>query len=87
MTRLDIKVAFRTLYRNKVFASINVLGLAVGITVTIVAYLILLNDFSFDRFRKDRDRIYRIVSRIGVEPNVLYTSGVPMPLGDAIVSL
>lgn len=84
MAKLDIKVSLRILYRNKIFAFINVLGLAVGISVTIIAYLILLNDFSYDRFHKDNDRIYRVVSQIGAEPNLLFTSGVPIPLGDAI---
>jgi len=84
MARPDIKISLRTLFRHKLLGLIKVLGLAVGIAVTIVAYLILLYDLSYDRFHKDRNRIYRIVSVIGEEPNVLYTSGVPMPLGDAI---
>lgn len=84
MTRLDVKIAVRTIYRNKFFSIINVIGLTLGISVTIVAYLIVSHDFSYERFQKDRDRIYRVVSRKGIEPNILYTSGVPMPLGEEV---
>ncbi len=83
---MGFKVALRTLYRNKLFASINVLGLSIGMSVTIVAFLIVMHDFSFDRHHKDEDRIYRIVSQVGAEPNILYMSGVPMPLGEAVRS-
>src|ERR1700733_1808588 len=55
------KTAWRTLWKNKIFSVINVLGLAIGISASLVIYLIVSYDFSFDKFEKGRDRIYRVV--------------------------
>jgi predicted permease len=55
------KTAWRTLWKNKIFSLINVLGLAIGISASLVIYLIASYDTSFDKFEKDGDRIYRVV--------------------------
>src|SRR5215813_5555603 len=55
------KTAWRTLWKNKIFSLINVLGLAIGISASLVIYLIASYSTSFDKFEKDRDRIYRVV--------------------------
>jgi putative ABC transport system permease protein len=54
-------IAWRNITRNKVFTTINILGLALGICGCLVLYLITSYEFSFDRHRPDGDRIYRIV--------------------------
>jgi ABC-type antimicrobial peptide transport system permease subunit len=56
-----LKTAYRALWKNKIFSSINVLGLAIGISASLVIYLIASYNLSFDKFEKDRDRIYRVV--------------------------
>ncbi len=53
--------AIRNFFRHKVFSSINVLGLAIGISSALVIFLIVYYEFSFDQFQKDKDRIYRVV--------------------------
>jgi putative ABC transport system permease protein len=50
----------RNLKRQKLFSIINLVGLTVGITSTLVIYLYVQNDFSHDRFHQHADRIYRI---------------------------
>jgi putative ABC transport system permease protein len=55
------RTAWRNIVRNKVFTTINILGLALGICGCLVLYLITSYEFSFDRHRQDGDRIYRIV--------------------------
>jgi putative ABC transport system permease protein len=51
-------LAWRTLVRNKLYTLVNVLGLALGICVCLVIYLIAGYEFSFDTFHPDRDRIF-----------------------------
>lgn len=51
-------LAWRTLVRNKLYTLVNVLGLALGICVCVVIYLITSYEFSFDNFHQDRDRIF-----------------------------
>jgi len=57
-----LKIAWRNLLRNKLFAMINIVGLAVGLAVCIVIFLIVSYELSFDKFHADGDRIYRIHS-------------------------
>ena len=74
-------VALRNFWRNKIFSLINVVGLSIGISAALVIYLIVQYDFSFDKFHKDGDRIYRIVSETTFSGESFKNSGVPLPLG------
>jgi putative ABC transport system permease protein len=55
------RIAWRFLWRNKVFTSIHILGLALGICGCLVLFLITHYELSFDRQWPDGNRIYRIV--------------------------
>ena len=57
-----ITISLRTLWKNKLFTAINILGLAIGISASLVIYLLVNYHFTFDQFEKDGDRIYRVVS-------------------------
>jgi putative ABC transport system permease protein len=73
-------VAFRNFWRKKVFSLINIAGLAIGISASLVIYLIVHYEFSFDKFEKDRDRIYRVVTNMHFPDQDFPNSGVPGPL-------
>ena len=45
-------VAFREFRRNKVFAFINILGLSIGISATLVIYLIVHHEFSYEQLNQ-----------------------------------
>jgi putative ABC transport system permease protein len=62
-----LKIAFRNLWKNKLFSFINIIGLAIGVTCCILIFLYVQNELSFDKFNDKRDRIYRIVSLIHQE--------------------
>ncbi len=51
---------WRKALRNKVFTLINIFGLSVGIAVFILITLWIQNEFSYDKFNKNIDNIYRI---------------------------
>jgi putative ABC transport system permease protein len=74
--------AARNLFRNKAFAAINVLGLSIGIAASVVIFLVVRYDFSFDRFEKDSNRIFRVVSDMHFPDQDFKLSGVcgPLPL-------
>jgi predicted permease len=78
-------IALRNFKRNKIFSLINVSGLAIGISAALVIYLIVQFEFSFEQFRKDKDRIYRVVSDMTFPGNTQFkNSGVPMPMPKAV---
>lgn len=77
-------VALRNFRVNKIFTLINVIGLSIGISASLVIFLIVHYDLSFDRFEKDGDRIYRVVSDYSNVGNSGHTRGVQGPLADAV---
>ncbi len=81
--RSNLKLFFRRFYRNKVFGILNIAGLAVGVAISLVIFLIIKEEISIDRFHKNRDRIYRVVSTETFRNGVLeYDGDVPLPLPD-----
>ena len=55
-------VALRTFRRNKTFSFINIVGLSIGISASLVIFLLVQYDFTFDKFEKNSSRIYRVVA-------------------------
>ena len=82
MIKNNIKIAFRKIFRQKLYSFINVGGLALGIAAAILIFSIITNERSYDRFNKNCDSIYRIiVGNIG-EPDAW--AHTPAPLGPAL---
>ena len=77
-------VALRNLGRNRIFSLINVLGLSIGISASLVIFLIVQYHYSFDRFETRPNRMFRVVSDYAFQGEPGHTRGVPAPLGDAI---
>ncbi len=61
MIKNYLTVALRNIRRNKLYASLNIFGLAVGLSSFFVIYLFIENELAYDQFHENRDRIYRIV--------------------------
>ncbi len=57
-----LKVAIRSLRRQKGYASLNIAGLAVGMACGMLILLAVRHDLSYDRFHDNADRIYRVVT-------------------------
>ena len=57
-----VKIAWRNLLRNKLFSLINIIGLAVSMSVGLLLIAFVLDLHSYDRFHKNGERIYRITS-------------------------
>jgi putative ABC transport system permease protein len=56
------RTALRALWKKKSFSLLNIMGLAVGIAASLLIFLVVHNELSFDRYHKKSDRIYRIVT-------------------------
>jgi putative ABC transport system permease protein len=84
MFRNYFKTAIRNLLRNKSYAIINVVGLAVGIAACLLIFLVVQFQLSFDKFHSNKDKIYRVVSEFHNAEGVFHSSGVPFPVGSAL---
>ena len=61
MFKNNLKIALRSLLKQKVYTLINVFGLSVGIASCILIVLFVRNEFSYETFFADKERIYRMV--------------------------
>ena len=64
MLRNYFKIAIRYLTKNRVFSSINLLGLTLGFTCFILLSLYVADELSFDKFHSDSQDIYRVIQKI-----------------------
>src|SRR6185295_2085940 len=76
-----LKTAFRNLRRNKSYAIINVLGLTIGIAASLLIFLVIQYETSFDNFHKKKDSIYRLGTEFHTQDGVGYSDGVSFPVG------
>lgn len=63
MIKNYFKTAFRSLLRNKSYAFINIAGLAVGIAVCMIIFIIIQFQTSFDQFHPNKDHVYRVLTQ------------------------
>src|SRR5688572_23400409 len=56
----QLKFALRVFIKDKFYSGLNILGLALGIAVSIVLLLILQNDLTYDKHHALHKRIYRL---------------------------
>ena len=83
MIRNYLKVALRSIFRNKLTAFINIAGLALAMTCAVMIYLYVSDELRYDRYNRQADRTYRItrdfLSQDGT-PN-LQLANVAPPIG------
>lgn len=63
MLKNYLKIAVRTIKKNKAYSLLNILGLAIGMAVFLLIFLYVQYELSFDRWHKNAKRVYRVVQR------------------------
>lgn len=85
MLKNYFKIAFRNLFKNKVYSAINIFGLAVGIACCILIALYVQNEWSFDEFHSKADRTYRVwYEETLPDQRVLTNTATPIILGPTL---
>jgi putative ABC transport system permease protein len=69
MLRNYLLIAFRNILRNKLFSTVNILGLAFGISSALLIFLWVNDELSVDKFHTNIDKLYRVME------NQQYTDG------------
>ncbi len=80
MFRNHLKVAYRNLTRDKAFSTLNILGLTIGITASILIFRYVSFERSYDSFHTKSKQIYRLASQID-QGEVVKTTMTRPPLG------
>ena len=74
-----LKTAFRNLVKHKMFTWLNILGLATGMACSILIFLWVKDETSYDRFNAHAASIYRMTTRI----SDIDAAVVPVPMATA----
>lgn len=79
-----LKIAWRSLLKNKVFAVINIGGLALGLAVSLLILLFVAHEVSYDRFHKNYDRIFQVNGVVTMGEMQINIANMSARLGDAL---
>ncbi len=74
-------VANRNIWKNKALSAMNVAGLSLGMTVGLLVITAVSDQYSFDNFHKEKERIYRVIT--GSDGSFDFASS-PLAFGEAI---
>jgi putative ABC transport system permease protein len=76
-------VALRNFRRNKTFSFINIVGLSIGISASLVIFLLVQYDFAFDKFEKEGSRVSRVVVHGTNKDGIWHGASLAEPMADA----
>ena len=71
MLKNYLKIALRNIRRHKGYSFINIFGLSIGITCTILMLIYVHHELSYDRFHKNAENIYRVTNKKEMDWNAL----------------
>ncbi len=80
MLKNYLKIAWRNLMRHKGYSLINVTGLAIGIASCLLLFIVVSYELSYDKFQKNYNQIYRIVTEGKHSDGISLNPGVPIPM-------
>ena len=77
-------ITFRNLFRNKVYSFINIAGLAIGLTCSMLIFLWVQDELSFDTFLPKHDRLYQVWLQARWEEDLSSQQALPLPTYEAL---
>lgn len=80
-----LKIALRSLRNKKVFASINILGLAIGLAACMLILLFVQHELSYDHYNVNADRMFRVTLHGRIGGNEINIAGASAPAGPALM--
>ncbi|MBX2900033.1 MAG: ABC transporter permease [Cyclobacteriaceae bacterium] len=75
-----LKIALRNLQRNSIYSFINITGLAVGIASSVLIFLWVFNERTYDQFHTNHERLGQIWVHNEFSDNIATYNSVPLPL-------
>lgn len=85
MLKNHLVIALRHLFGNKGYFFINTLGLSTGIACSLLVFLFVRQEWTFDTFHEKADRLYRVVAAgVGSNENPFTTARTALPLASAL---
>jgi putative ABC transport system permease protein len=84
MLQTYIKIAIRSLIHNKGYSAITIFGLSIGLAVSLLCFLYVKDELSYDKFNDKSERIYRINSDITYSGKSMQGASAPTPMAQTL---
>ncbi|MEP7322912.1 MAG: ABC transporter permease [Saprospiraceae bacterium] len=84
MLKNFFSIAFRNLLKNKAFSIINISGLSIGMAASVLIFMVIAYQKSFDQFHENKDRIYEAWNKATFSGTLNCWSTTPKPLARAM---
>lgn len=81
-----LKVAVRSLFKNKFYSLLNISGLAIGVAACLMITLFVLDEVSYDKYYKKADRIYRMKANGAMNGNAFDIAVVGPSVGETMLA-
>ncbi|OGU60100.1 MAG: hypothetical protein A2V66_10425 [Ignavibacteria bacterium RBG_13_36_8] len=85
MFRNYFLIALRTIRKSKLYSGINIVGLALGIACSLLIYMYVAEELSFDNYHKDVDQVYRVYEEISSPTSIQYYAPVAWPVAPTLL--
>ena len=80
-----IKTTLRSLVKDKYYSLINILGLAIGLTVTILIILFIYDELNYDKSHIRHERVYRLESDFTLDNKNHIFAATQIPLAPTLM--
>ena len=84
MLRNLLKISFRTIAKERTYSILNITGLTIGITCSLLLLMYILHEVSYDRYHENAPNIYRVVSDIKETDNAFTWAVAQIPLAEEL---
>lgn len=81
-----LKTLWRNMQKNKLHTSINIIGMAVAFTCSILLMVMVYNEFSFDKFHENKSRLFKLYRYANGPQGVDASNSMAYPAGDVVKS-
>ena len=86
MLRNYLLVAFRNLVSHKLYTSINIIGLTLGVAVSVLIMLFVTHEMRVDAFHKNEANIVKMKAEVNYGGQLIYTSSMSAGLGPLLAN-
>jgi putative ABC transport system permease protein len=86
MLRNYFKTAWRNLVKNKVYSTLNIMGLAVGMAVALLIGLWTYNEYKYDRFLPNYKQLYQVKRNFNSNGQIITFPNASLKLADVLRS-
>ena len=84
MLKSYLRIALRNLIKEKLYTTVNIIGLAIGLAGCLLILCYIFNELSYENNHKNKDKIYRVAGELDLGAYQIPMAGMPVPLKSAI---